>query len=128
MIAQLIADGEQYPRLAQPGEPPKEDIKGQKGNIPPPQGATRGAPLPPQAASAPGKFTPTQQSDVYYEPDPNAEMQKGKKGKEGKPKDVKLKSNKDAKTAVCTTIVSLVPSRETNTQQIQHSGSYKSEP
>jgi hypothetical protein len=97
MLAQAIADGMQYPRIAQPGEAPKEAMKGDGGKIPPPQGATRGAPLPPQAASAPQKFTPTQQSDVYYQPDPNAEMQKGKKGKDGKPKDVKLKSNKDAK-------------------------------
>jgi hypothetical protein len=79
--------------------------------LPGPQDISKGTrmPVPPAAAPVappvtagplmpPGVgFTPSQGSSPYYVPDPNAEREKGKKGKEGKLKDVPLKANKGEK-------------------------------
>src|SRR3954467_14317664 len=66
MLAEAIARG-QMPRIARPEQAPNEAPKGEAPSV----SHTRQMPPQQEAPRGPQKFTPSQESNVYYTPDPN---------------------------------------------------------
>jgi hypothetical protein len=91
MAAQQMAQAGQGPRDVPKGAPSEQTV-----TSPPRAGTPSGVAAQPAAApngTPPGsRFVPSQASGVYYEKDPEAEVDK-----KGKPKDKKLKVNKEGK-------------------------------